>query len=579
MEKHTLRGSPPSERDSDLPIDCICERARDQIERFRVAHNTQVLTIFFSDVVGSTRQQSRLGNERAAELIQRYRAVLRDTLTQFDGQEVETAGDSFLIVFATPSEGVSFALKLQAAIRAERRRDREFPECRIGLHLGQVVKECHGSGPKAMDIYGAQVSIASRIMNLGRGGQILCSRPVYEDARRFLQDGTVDGIGKLKWRIHGTYWLRNVDMPQEVGEVGEKKYAPFARPTGHVRSLVRLVLGLAALAVVALLGLAVVGSMFPVPNSGGTEAKRRESADIQNRMPDSERLPERAEMATEKAVDVMTAVGGEQTKLPTADLGETLQNIDYPGCAMVARVAADEPKILEQTGTTATVEWPLEIRFDEDAYFDKVLPKLTKYLESAAREKSDGAALISGKASTNTGADFHKVVLGAVFSDPSFRQAPSDKSSRREHQVGVVVKKNAAGDSLHVANFPLTKDAFGTFLDWIRPVDRRFQSIPTLRIEWLDSDGNAVVEDEVRLSKTEAGRYALKYGVSQGAYLGFVPDVGIRLGPFFYADTPAGVEYFATLRCPYRREVSLDDLKRVAKIKCNFVGRSDAKRP
>jgi len=49
-----------------------------QMERFRSSHNTSVLTILLSDLEGSTRQQSELGNIRAAQVVQQHRAIFRE---------------------------------------------------------------------------------------------------------------------------------------------------------------------------------------------------------------------------------------------------------------------------------------------------------------------------------------------------------------------------------------------------------------------------------------------------------------------------------------------------------------------
>ncbi len=210
----------------------LTERSLPQLERFRTAHQTQVLTILLSDLEGSTRQQSRLGNVRAAELVAEHRAIFRQTLAPFDGEEVETAGDSFLAVFAAPSEGVKFALHLQARMREAQAATPELPSVRVGLHQGQVVVERHVGGPKAMDIYGVQVSTTARIMSLGVGGQVLCSRAVFDDARAILRGDDFAGLGTVGWCNHGPYRFEGVVDTHEVCEVGEEGLAPLARPTG-----------------------------------------------------------------------------------------------------------------------------------------------------------------------------------------------------------------------------------------------------------------------------------------------------------------------------------------------------------
>jgi len=204
--------------------------SREQMERFRVAHATQVLTILLSDLEGSTRQQSTLGNIRAAALVRVHREIFRGALGDVDGQEVETAGDSFLVVFATPSEAVKFALHMQAAMRAARGDEPDLPQVRVGIHQGQVVVERHEDGPKRLDIYGLQISTAARIADLARGGQILCTRAVFDDARAILCRDDLAGLEPVVWCNHGPYRFKGVSDAYEVCEVGERPHAPLAAP-------------------------------------------------------------------------------------------------------------------------------------------------------------------------------------------------------------------------------------------------------------------------------------------------------------------------------------------------------------
>lgn len=231
----------PPEHEADISACLPTEAGRAAAENFRVEHRTQVLTILLSDLQDSTRQQSKLGNLRAAELVQEHRRIFRDVLTRFDGGEVETAGDSFLAVFAAPSEGVAFALHLQAAMREARAQHPDLPQVRAGLHQGQVVVERHTGPHKRMDIYGLQVSTAARIMDLGGGGQILCSRAVFDDARAILRGDQLAGLDDVVWRNHGPYVFKGVEVDDapdryEVCEVGEAGHAGFERPPGSPKS-------------------------------------------------------------------------------------------------------------------------------------------------------------------------------------------------------------------------------------------------------------------------------------------------------------------------------------------------------
>lgn len=191
---------------------------------------TRVLTILMTDLEGSTRQQDELGNVRAAELVRAHRRVFRNVLATFEGQEVETAGDSFLAVFEAPSEGVSFALQMLAAMRRARRHETQLPAVRVGVNQGEVVVERHSDGSKPLDIYGQQVSSTARLVDLARGGQILCSREVFDNARLILRGRDLKGLGGVSWRAHGPYRFKGVEDPFEVCEVGEDEQAPLEQP-------------------------------------------------------------------------------------------------------------------------------------------------------------------------------------------------------------------------------------------------------------------------------------------------------------------------------------------------------------
>jgi class 3 adenylate cyclase len=209
----------------------LTEAAKMELERYRISRQTQVLTILLSDLEGSTRQQSMLGNIRAAELVQRHRSIFREVLARFDGREVETAGDSFLAVFAAPSEGMRFALMMQAAMRKARQECGDLPAVRVGIHQGQIVVEQYGGGGKVMDIYGLQVSTAARIMDLAAGGQILCSRAVFDDARSILIEKDLEGLGKIVWCNHGPYRFKGIEDSYPTNKIASLGPTPDATLT------------------------------------------------------------------------------------------------------------------------------------------------------------------------------------------------------------------------------------------------------------------------------------------------------------------------------------------------------------
>jgi class 3 adenylate cyclase len=91
---------------------------REQVVQFLRKHRIGLLTLLFTDIVGSTQLKHDLGDAQALLLLQRHHALVRKLLRQSaEAEEISTAGDSFFIVFAKPSEAVKFALLLQAELR------------------------------------------------------------------------------------------------------------------------------------------------------------------------------------------------------------------------------------------------------------------------------------------------------------------------------------------------------------------------------------------------------------------------------------------------------------------------------
>src|SRR5512140_3433062 len=92
-----------------------------QIAVFYQRHRTGLVTLVFTDLVDSTVLMRQLGDQAGTSFLQQRRQIVRQTLKEFpDGEEIETAGDSFLLIFAKPSDAVRFALLVQARFRAFR---------------------------------------------------------------------------------------------------------------------------------------------------------------------------------------------------------------------------------------------------------------------------------------------------------------------------------------------------------------------------------------------------------------------------------------------------------------------------
>jgi adenylate cyclase len=149
-----------------------------------VSANTEqrkLAAIMFTDMVGYSTLAQR-DDKLALELLEEHRQLLREILPHFNGTEIKTIGDAFLIEFNSALEAAQCAIEIQRTLA---KRNHDVPagrriEVRIGIHIGDVV---HRGG----DVYGDGVNIASRIEPLAGAGGICVSMDVERQIRNALE--------------------------------------------------------------------------------------------------------------------------------------------------------------------------------------------------------------------------------------------------------------------------------------------------------------------------------------------------------------------------------------------------------
>jgi adenylate cyclase len=141
----------------------------------------KLAAIMFTDMVGYSALAQR-DDKLAMELLEEHRQLLRDIFPRFNGTEIKTIGDGFLVEFNSALEAAQCAIEIQRTL-AKRNHDVSSDRCievRIGIHIGDVV---HRGG----DVYGDGVNIASRIEPLAAAGGICVSMDVERQIRNALE--------------------------------------------------------------------------------------------------------------------------------------------------------------------------------------------------------------------------------------------------------------------------------------------------------------------------------------------------------------------------------------------------------
>ena len=202
----------------------------------------RLVALMFTDIVGSVALQARLGTASYTRFIKRHDELFKAGLAKSGGATIlNETGDGFLVSFPTATEAVNTALRLQLATHDEVV-EGEALRVRIGLHLGEVTHmDEQVRGEKRA--VGMAINIAARIMDLAEGGQILMTRPIFDDARQYVRlhpddrSGGEDGDHLLlQWPAHGRYLFKGSDEPLEIYEVGAPGIAPLIPPEGNEKA-------------------------------------------------------------------------------------------------------------------------------------------------------------------------------------------------------------------------------------------------------------------------------------------------------------------------------------------------------
>ncbi|HIL69691.1 MAG TPA: hypothetical protein EYG38_07570, partial [Verrucomicrobia bacterium] len=205
---------------------------REQVAQFQQRHHVALLTLVFTDMVGSTRLKQDLGDRKAVTLMMDHHRLVREILKAFpEGEEISTAGDSFFIVFTKPSDATRFSLRIQYQLRSFSSRHGINIQDRIGIHVGEVmIQEQNEDSPIPRDLFGLQIDTCARIMSLAQPEQILLGRTAFDSARQVIRGENTDADGSLNWVNHGLYKLKGVEDPIEICEVGVEGIAPLLPP-------------------------------------------------------------------------------------------------------------------------------------------------------------------------------------------------------------------------------------------------------------------------------------------------------------------------------------------------------------
>ena len=184
------------------------------VERWRASRRVCLL---FTDVVGSTVNLNRLGDEGWYEVLCEHDEIVRTRSVEFGGVEIGNAGDGFLILFEDTGQAVLAAIEMQRQLSEIHVAPGEPLRVRMGLHVGDVIR-------RGQEIAGREVHLAARVGAAATAGEILLSSDAHHELEsvgrfHFGPERTIEAKGfEGDHTVHPVIWHADagVHSPQRA---------------------------------------------------------------------------------------------------------------------------------------------------------------------------------------------------------------------------------------------------------------------------------------------------------------------------------------------------------------------------
>ncbi|OHC81613.1 MAG: hypothetical protein A3G73_02965 [Rhodospirillales bacterium RIFCSPLOWO2_12_FULL_67_15] len=190
---------------------------------------SQVITVMFTDMVGSTALTQTRGQQVAQQVVRAHNRIVRQALTRFNGREIKHTGDGIMASFAQTSGAVDAAIQIQKDTAAHCRDYPDLPlQLKIGLNTGEPIAE---DG----DLFGSTVQLSARITDKAKANEIfvpdsvriVCAGKNYKFVNRggYAMKGFDGDINLFE-----VVWDEDVTARQQAERTAAAAPAPAPRP-------------------------------------------------------------------------------------------------------------------------------------------------------------------------------------------------------------------------------------------------------------------------------------------------------------------------------------------------------------
>jgi class 3 adenylate cyclase len=168
------------------------------------APGSLVLTVLFVDLASFTALTDAMGDLVAAEVVDRFSQLVRDSASRWNGKVVKQIGDELMLVFSDAGDALRCGLDIEARCSEQPM----FPAVRLGAHTGPVLY-------RQADYVGATVNLAARVTRVARPHQFVVTAALCQQA---------EGLD-ISWIPIGRRALKGVSDEVELFEapIGENR--------------------------------------------------------------------------------------------------------------------------------------------------------------------------------------------------------------------------------------------------------------------------------------------------------------------------------------------------------------------
>jgi class 3 adenylate cyclase len=154
--------------------------------------HSQVLTVFFIDVVDYTARAARVRDRESSllQFVNTFEGAVIPLVKEYKGRVVKKLGDGILAAFIHPALAGLASLAIQQEVKDHNRFAVEEEKffARIGLHTGTVIW-------KEDDIFGDVVNVASRMQHAAQPGMVLMTEATHREVSDFF---VCRSLGRIK---------------------------------------------------------------------------------------------------------------------------------------------------------------------------------------------------------------------------------------------------------------------------------------------------------------------------------------------------------------------------------------------